>query len=156
MIILAKKISLFNTPIIDKPKEEKEVRKQRKESKKKSVEANVPKPLPKPLPKQINTSTKSINTQTNTPTKSDNTPTERWHKTNTNPPVEFRPIEFNTDCKKPVRGFKTHGGYITNTPYYLNKTFKLNGYLEWKYIPVCMTLTKCPNGFPDCEHCDRK
>ena len=100
--------------------------------------------------------TKPKTTPKNNQSKSEPTALERWHKSNNNPPAEFRPIEFNTNYKKPVRGFKIVGGYIVNTPYYLNKTNKANGYLEWKYISSCSTLDKCPNGFPDCENCDRR
>ena len=139
--------SLFGNPkeTVKKPTVSKNVANKPKSIKPKNDLLTKP---PKTDTKKIATAKPQINTEP--------TALERWHKTNTNPPTEFRPIEFNTDHKKPVRGFKIVGGYIVNTPYYLNKTNKANGYLEWKYISSCSTLDKCPNGFPDCENCGRR
>lgn len=78
----------------------------------------------------------------------------RWHNLLTNPPELERPIELNTDYKKPVYGYATYKGIIANNPYYINKHRKNTGLIEWQYINSCRDLSKCSNGFPDCENCD--
>ena len=92
--------------------------------------------------------TKSIKTN-----KQDNT-SRRWHNLTTNVPEEFRPLEFNSNYKYPIFGYKLPHGIITNTPYYLNKYKQEKGYIEWQYISGCSNLSKCPREFPDCTNCD--
>ena len=147
---MAKQMSLFGDFITSKTDKNTDKKTDKKTNKKKNEPKNS---LFNSPPKVENKPKNKSKTETKV---SEPTVLERWHKSNNNPPTDFRPVEFNTESKKPVRGFKTVGGYITNTPYYLNKSNKANGYLEWKYISSCSTLDKCPNGFPDCEHCKRK
>ena len=78
----------------------------------------------------------------------------RWHNFITNPPELERPIEFNSNYKKPIYGYRTYQGIITNTPYYIDKYKKETGNIEWQYINSCKDLSKCPNGFPNCDICD--
>ena len=85
-------------------------------------------------------------------TKQDNT-SRRWHNLTTNPPEEFRPLEFNSNYKNPIYGYKLPHGIITNTPYFLDKYRQEKGYIEWQYINGCSNLNKCPRGFPDCTNC---
>ena len=95
-------------------------------------------------------------TETNILTKSVTSPTtsSNWVKSSTRLPEELRPIEFNTKHKKPVYGYRlNHYNYITNTPYFIDKFKQQNGYLEWKYIPYCTSLNRCPKEFPDCDNC---
>ena len=76
-----------------------------------------------------------------------------WYRTTDRQPEELRPLIFNTTHKKPVVGYKLKYGYITNTPYFIDKFKKKHGYIEWKYIDGCMNLFKCPAKFPDCSVC---
>lgn len=77
-----------------------------------------------------------------------------WINTNKTLPEELRPIEFNTSAKKPVYGYRLKGyGYVVTTPYYVDKFKKKYGYIEWKYIPYCGALFRCPNEIPDCSNC---
>lgn len=77
----------------------------------------------------------------------------KWFRTPNKLPDELRPIEFNTTHKKPVRGYRLRNGYITDTPYYVDMFKKRNGYIEWRYINYCTSLTKCPKEFPSCNGC---
>lgn len=86
-------------------------------------------------------------------TKTNNT-NRRWHNLDSNPPEEFRPLEFNTNSKTPVFGYKVPHGIITNTPYYLDRYKKENNVIEWQYINGCINLSKCPKEFPDCTNCE--
>lgn len=77
-----------------------------------------------------------------------------WTNTSKKLPDILRPIEFNTTYKKPVYGYRLKGyGYIVTNPYYINKFKQKFGYMEWKYIPYCLSLSRCPNGIPDCSNC---
>lgn len=80
----------------------------------------------------------------------------KWFKTTDKKPDEFRPIEFHTNYKKPIRGYRQSSGYITDTPYFIDKFKQQNGYVEWRYISYCTSLSKCPKGFPSCEGCGKK
>ena len=77
-----------------------------------------------------------------------------WTSTSKKLPDILRPIEFNTSYKKPVYGYRLKGyGYIVTNPYYINKFKQKFGYMEWRYIPYCLSLSRCPNGIPDCSNC---
>lgn len=80
----------------------------------------------------------------------------KWFKTVDKKPDEFRPVEFHTNYKKPIRGYRQGSGYITDTPYFIDKFKQQNGYVEWRYINYCTTLSKCPMKFPACESCSKK
>ena len=80
--------------------------------------------------------------------------TRRWHNLETNKPQEFRPLEFNTNNKISVFGYKVPHGIITNAPYYIDKYRKENNVIEWQYISGCTNLSKCPREFPDCINCE--
>jgi hypothetical protein len=110
----------------------------------------------KPTPTKSTTKpTASIKPTTTTTkiTKQDNT-SRRWHNMETNKPEEFRPLEFNSNYKNPIYGYKLPHGIITNNPYYLNAYKKETGCIEWQYISGCNNLNKCPRGFPDCTNCE--
>ena len=78
-----------------------------------------------------------------------------WHSTKNKLPNEFMPIEFNTEYTDIVTGYRIKNDYITDTPYYLNKFKKLNGYIEWRYISSCRNLESCPHEFPQCNYCNK-
>ena len=103
----------------------------------------------KPTSTKPTTTTKPKNTTIN---KQDNT-SRRWHNFTTNPPEELRPLEFNSNYKNPIYGYKLRHAIITNTPYHLDKYKQEKGYIEWQYISGCVNLSKCPKGFPDCSNC---
>ena len=137
----------------------------------KTITDNVPTEKPKRgRPKKIIES--NINIKTPTKTKATKTPTTKtvktptikqtskttinikWIRTIDKQPEEFRPIMFNTNCKKQAFGYRLpNGDYIVDTPYFIDKFKKKNGYLEWQYIKCGNTLSFCENGFPRCLSC---
>lgn len=82
-----------------------------------------------------------------------NPPEDKWFRTPDKVPEELRPIEFHTQYKKPIMGYRQGYGYITDTPYFIDKFKQQNGYIEWRYINYCTTLSKCPKEFPMCNSC---
>lgn len=106
-----------------------------------SVRTEVPKPV----------TSKPVTPKATTPPTCHSTTT--WVKSINKQPEDLRPILFNTRCKKPVTGYKLRNGYVTNTPYFIDKFKKENGYIEWKYVSYCASLSRCPNEFPNCINC---
>lgn len=125
-------------PKVDKQVQEKKVTKTNSKVTKSKVDKVVKEP--KVIEKPITTKTNNTN--------------RRWHNLDNNPPEEFRPLEFNTNSKTPVFGYKIPHGIITNTPYYLDRYKKENNVIEWQYINGCINLSKCPKEFPDCTNCE--
>lgn len=95
-----------------------------------------------------------IKKQVKSTTASNSSINHKWHNMSKTVPERDRPIELNSDYKKPIHGYKTYKGLITDNPYYLNKYIKNKGYIEWQYISGCNNLSKCPHGFPDCQNCN--
>ena len=144
------KKSLLNTSPLKEDKKKKvkedvtkEIKKRGRPPKNKIIEEVQPKQITKPtISKPIPQNQLSSTQQ------------RRWHNFFTNPPEQERPLEFHTDYKKPVYGYKTYKGIITNNPYYIDIYKHNTANIEWQYINSCKDLSKCPNGFPDCEYCD--
>ena len=105
-------------------------------------EMKVPEELPKKKPDKTPTTKKPVSEWNVFVLTKDSTAPQPWV-----------PIEFHTDCKKPVRGYRLRNGFITDTPYYVDKFFQSHKVIEWRPILSCADVNKCPQGFPNCDYC---